>query len=125
MTSNANPSLDEFTHAARAWLSTVAKPRTAAQWGVGPDSVAVFENWTAEEERAETNAIRAYEQAKYDAGWGALAWPEEYGGRGLPMSYALAFRHEEEAFDVPRRTGRCCCICCIGGAPMGGPPIGI
>jgi alkylation response protein AidB-like acyl-CoA dehydrogenase len=104
MTLNEPISLDEFSRAAREWLSSVAKPRRAAQWGVGPDSVAVFENWTAEEERAETDRIRSYEKVKYDAGWGALTWSEEYGGRGLPMSYALAFRHEEEAFDVPRRT---------------------
>jgi alkylation response protein AidB-like acyl-CoA dehydrogenase len=104
MTPNEPISLDEFTRAARVWLSSVAKPRQEAQWGVGPDSVAVFENWTAEEERAETDRIRSYEQLKHDAGWGALTWSEEYGGRGLPMSYALAFRHEEEAFDVPRRT---------------------
>lgn len=104
MTPNDPISLDEFRRAARVWLSSVAQPRTTAQWGVGPDSVAVFENWTAEEERSETDRIRAYEQAKYDAGWGALTWPAEYGGRGLPMSYALAFRREEEAFDVPRRT---------------------
>jgi len=104
MTSPDGQSLDEFATAARQWLASVAEPRSAAEWGVGPDSVAVFENWTAEEERAETDRIRAYEQAKYDAGWGALTWPEEYGGRGLPMAYALSFRHEEETFDVPRRT---------------------
>jgi alkylation response protein AidB-like acyl-CoA dehydrogenase len=104
MTPDETLSLDEFRHAAREWLASVAEPRTAAQWGVGPDSVAVFENWTPEEERSETDRIRAYEQAKYDAGWGALTWSAEYGGRGLPMSYALAFRREEEAFDVPRRT---------------------
>ena len=104
MTPDESRDLEEFTRAARAWLSSVARPRTAAQWGVGPDSVAVFENWTAEEERSETDRIRSYEQLKYDAGWGALTWPEEYGGRGLPMSYALAFRREEEAFDVPRRS---------------------
>ena len=104
MTSQDLIPLDEFARAARQWLSSVAEVRSAAQWGVGPDSVAVFENWTPEEERAETDRIRAYEQAKYDAGWGALTWPEEYGGRGLPMSYLLAFRREEEAYDVPRRT---------------------
>ena len=98
------PDLDEFAADARLWLSSVAEPRSAAQWGVGPDSVAVFENWTAEQERAETDRIRRYEQAKYDAGWGALTWPEEYGGRNLPTSYALCFRQEEDAFDVPRRT---------------------
>ncbi len=104
MTLDTAPSLDEFATAARAWLATVAGPRSAVEWGVGSDSVAVFENWTAEEERAETDQISAYEQAKYDAGWGALTWSEEYGGRNLPMSYALTFRQEEEAYDVPRRT---------------------
>ena len=97
MTSQPLPDLDDFAAEARQWLSSVAAPRTRAKWGVGPDSVAVFENWTAEQERAETDRIRGYERAKYDAGWGALTWPEEYGGRGLPTSYALAFRQEEDA----------------------------
>ena len=78
MTSSALPPLGEFAEAARAWLATMAGPRSAVEWGVGPDSVAVFENWTPEEERAETDRIRAYEQAKYDAGWGALTWPASY-----------------------------------------------
>lgn len=104
MTSTSAPPLDEFTADARAWLATVARPRAVQEWGAGSDSVAVFENWTPEEERAETDRIRDYERAKYDAGWGALTWPEEYGGRNLPMAHALAFRQEEEAFDVPRRT---------------------
>ena len=86
MTTHQLPSLEEFAASARAWLVTVAAPRSAVEWGVGSDSVAVFENWTPEEERAETDRIRAYEQAKYDAGWGALTWPEEYGGRNLPMA---------------------------------------
>nr|WP_040835008.1 acyl-CoA dehydrogenase family protein [Nocardia brevicatena] len=96
--------LERFTAQARAWLAGMAAPRTAAPWGDGSDSVAVFENWTAEEERAHTDETRAYEQAKFDAGWGALDWPAEYGGRSLPMSYVLAFRRTEEEFAVPRRT---------------------
>ena len=98
------PDLEDFAAEARRWLASVAEPRSAAEWGVGSDSVAVFENWTPEEERAETDRIREYEQAKFDAGWGALTWSEEYGGRALPASYALRFRQEEDAFDVPRRT---------------------
>ena len=70
MTSHPLPDLDEFAADARRWLSSVAEPRSTAQWGEGPDSVAVFENWTAEQERAETDRIRGYEQAKYDAGLG-------------------------------------------------------
>jgi len=104
MSTDRTPSLDAFSAAARDWLATIAEPRAATRWGVGSDSVAVFENWTAEEERAETTRISGYERTKFDAGWGALTWSEEYGGRNLPMSYALAFRAAEEEFDVPRRT---------------------
>lgn len=98
------PDFDEFVAEARAWLASVAAPRSQQAWGEGSDSVAVFENWTEEQERAETDRIRAYEQARFDAGWGPLTWPEEYGGRALPPSYAMAFRRVEEEFDVPRRT---------------------
>jgi alkylation response protein AidB-like acyl-CoA dehydrogenase len=98
------PDLAEFTESARDWLRGVAAPRTEAAWGHGDDSVAVFENWTAAEERRHTDAIREYERTKFDAGWGALNWAAEYGGRGLSMSYVLAFRRAEAEFEVPRRT---------------------
>ena len=104
MADTSPPDMDTFVRQAREWLTTVTRPRTERTWGEGSDSVAVFENWTAEQERVETDRIRAYEQAKFDAGWGALNWPAEYGGRGLPMAYVLAFRREEATFDVPRRT---------------------
>lgn len=104
MTATHHPDFDTFVAEARAWLSTVAAPRTERAWGEGSDSVAVFENWTEEQERAETERIRAYEQARFDAGWGPLTWPEEYGGRALPASYVVAFRRVEEEFDVPKRT---------------------
>jgi len=99
------PDTASFIADARAWLALQAPPRQETAWGDGDDTVAVFENWTAAEERAETDRIRVYEQAKFDAGWGAaLTWPAEYGGRDLPLAHALAFQREEAAFDVPRRT---------------------
>lgn len=98
------PSIDEFLGEAKAWLDTVASPRQELAYGEGSDTVAVFENWTAEEERAETDIIRAYEQQKFDAGFGPLTWSEEYGGRNLPLAHQLAFRQLEETYDVPRRT---------------------
>ena len=96
--------LDAFLADARAWLDDVATPRTDHAWGEGSDSVAVFESWTAEQERAETDRIRAYEQAKFDAGFGAVTWAVEHGGRDLPVAYLLAFRRLEAEYDVPRRT---------------------
>lgn len=104
MTAHTLPDLATFTDEAVVWLQSVAPPRTESVWGSGSDSVAVFENWTAEQEREHTDEISRYEKLKFDAGWGALNWPTEYGGRDLPLSYVLAFRRAEEAFDIPRRT---------------------
>ncbi|MET9086807.1 acyl-CoA dehydrogenase family protein [Streptomyces sp. NPDC004237] len=99
------PGPDEFRAEARSWLKGVAPARPAREeWGSGDDSVAVFENWTEAEERARTDRTRDWERARHDQGWGALAWPSEYGGRELPAHYEQLYRSEESAFDVPRRT---------------------
>jgi alkylation response protein AidB-like acyl-CoA dehydrogenase len=96
---------EQFRAEARRWLASVAEPRPAdGVWGAGDDSVAVFENWTAEQERAHTERIRAWERTRYEAGWGALSWPARFGGRDLPAYYEQLYRAEEAAFDVPRRT---------------------
>lgn len=95
----------EFRARARLWLASVAEPRSEdGEWGHGDDSVAVFENWTEEQERERTELIRAWERIRYDAGWSALSWPPEHGGKGLPASYEQLYRLEEAAYDVPRRT---------------------
>jgi alkylation response protein AidB-like acyl-CoA dehydrogenase len=99
------PTPEQFRARARDWLASVARPwRAGDAWGTGDDSVAVFENWTEDEERAHTQRIRSWEQTRFDQGWGALSWPREFGGRGLPGYYEQLYREEEAAFDVPRRT---------------------
>ncbi|GAA4621941.1 acyl-CoA dehydrogenase family protein [Actinoallomurus vinaceus] len=99
------PGPEEFRARARQWLATVAGPRAAeGEWGSGSDSVAVFENWTEAEEREHTARIQEWERTRYDHGWGALNWPENHGGRGLPAYYEQLYRAEEAAFDVPHRT---------------------
>ena len=74
--------------------------------GSGSDSVAVFENWTAGAgARRDTTRSASTNGRKFDAGWGrAELVTEEYGGRGLPVSYVLAFRRAESALRRPRRT---------------------
>ncbi|RSM55806.1 acyl-CoA dehydrogenase [Actinoplanes sp. ATCC 53533] len=96
---------EEFRAKARAWLATVARARPADDgWGTGDDSVAVFENWTEQQEREHTERIREWERVRFDHGWGALGWAPEFGGRDLPAYYEQLYRAEEAAFDVPRRT---------------------
>ncbi|MFH8572979.1 acyl-CoA dehydrogenase family protein [Streptomyces sp. NPDC017993] len=102
---NAIPEPEDFRAQAWQWLATVARPRAAAgEWGTGSDSVAVFENRTEQEEREHTARIQEWERTRYDQGWGALAWQDTYGGRGLPASYEQLYRSEEAAFDVPHRS---------------------
>lgn len=96
--------LADFIDSARGWLETVASPRQSRPWGEGSDTVVVFENWTPEQERVETDRRRDYEKAKFDAGYGALTWGAEYGGRDLPIAFDLAFRRLEAEYDLPQRT---------------------
>ncbi len=99
------PTPEAFRAAARDWLATVAPRRPVdGAWGTGDDSVAVFENWSEEQEREHTERIQDWERTRYDQGWGALSWPEQFGGRGLPAHYEQLYRAEEADFDVPRRT---------------------
>jgi alkylation response protein AidB-like acyl-CoA dehydrogenase len=105
MSAMIEQSVDAFRQSAHQWLASVASPiEPGGTWGAGDASVAVFESWTETEEREHTDAISRWEKLRFDAGWGPLSWPAEYGGRGLPKHYEQIFAEEEAGFDVPRRT---------------------
>lgn len=105
------PDLETFRAEARAWLAEHGTPRAAvttvedddaaAGWGVGSDNVAVFHNFTDEEESSRLEAVRRWQQRKFDAGYGMINWPVELGGRGLSNAYVRAFAAEEGHFEVP------------------------
>lgn len=100
------PTLEEFRDEARRWLSGVATPRKSHDnaWGEGSDSVALFDNLDHAVEARLVDAGKAWERARFDAGWGAISWPIEEGGLGYPAIYSRAFDEEERNFDVPRRS---------------------
>jgi alkylation response protein AidB-like acyl-CoA dehydrogenase len=98
--------LDTWRKAAREWLEDHAEVRSAAEtgdrpWGEGSDSVAVFHNLSLQDEAVILRANQRWQQAKDDAGYAAVAWPEEWGGAGLPAEFARAFAEEEAAFVTP------------------------
>jgi alkylation response protein AidB-like acyl-CoA dehydrogenase len=106
---SAVPDLDTWRKAAREWLEGHAERRPTAgpaerRWGEGSDSVAVFHNLSFEDQAAILAANRAWQQAKDDAGYASLGWPEEWGGAGLPAEYSRAFAEEEAAFVTPPAT---------------------
>ncbi len=80
---------------AQAWLRTVAKPR-----GEGDGAWRAFRARTSEEDAAQMVRAKAWQRTKCDAGWAAIHWPVEYGGRGRTAIEAGAFSEEEGRFDT-------------------------
>jgi alkylation response protein AidB-like acyl-CoA dehydrogenase len=91
-----------FEKEAREFLER-AVPRRAPEelaWGEGSDSVAIFHETTAEEEAAEVAAARAWQRRRFEAGFGWITGPPEYGGRGLTLAYERLYRAVEAEFAV-------------------------
>ena len=102
--------LQRFRDEARAWLGQQAPRQPITDragdrpWGVGSDSVAVFPTCPPDEERDRVKAAAEWQRLKFDAGYGAITWPEEYGGAGLAPAFDAAFRAEERRFVTPEPT---------------------
>jgi alkylation response protein AidB-like acyl-CoA dehydrogenase len=84
-----------FRAEARAWLEANARPRSSQH------SMGVLGESDPETERMHVKASQAWQAVLADAGWAAITWPVEYGGRGgTPRQQAL-FNEEQAHFDVP------------------------
>ena len=97
--------LTTFIAEARAWLDEHAEPLTAsagaAEWGAGSDDIEVFHDLTDDQERQLLCRAMAWQREKFDAGYGALSWPVELGGAGLPQEFATAFEELEAGYVHP------------------------
>jgi alkylation response protein AidB-like acyl-CoA dehydrogenase len=80
---------------ARAWLESVASRR-----GEGDGDWRAFRAKTDEQDVAQLELARRWQQTKFDAGWAAIHWPVEHGGRGKTGIEAGVFSEEESHFDV-------------------------
>jgi acyl-CoA dehydrogenase len=87
------PSLEDFEVEVRAFFDTHAKkrPDEVFVWGEGSDSVGLFPERTPEQEAADVAAAKAWARTVFDAGYGWLTGPREYGGRGLSREYQRTF----------------------------------
>lgn len=97
------PTEEEFEAEARAFLDANASPRREVQqaWGEGDDSIALFEEKAPDEEAAEVAAAKEWRAKVYDAGFGWISGPPEYGGRGLPARFERLYRSLESRYEVP------------------------
>jgi alkylation response protein AidB-like acyl-CoA dehydrogenase len=98
--------LDEFELEAVAFLDGHA-PRKAdrrAAWGEGSDRVGLFEEKTRSQEAAELAAAQAWRRQVFDAGFGWLTGPIQYGGRSLGSEYERRWQEVQARYDVTPTT---------------------
>jgi alkylation response protein AidB-like acyl-CoA dehydrogenase len=84
-----------FRAEARQWLGAHAEPKRGA-----------FETWQSRYPGREgwdgLERAKAFQSKKAAAGFAALHWPTEWGGRALPPIYQVIYAQEESKFLVPR-----------------------
>jgi alkylation response protein AidB-like acyl-CoA dehydrogenase len=111
VTASAAPSVDDnavpedFVAEARAFLDAHAArlpDSSCLLWGEGPDVLGGERAQDEDAERAGYAAAQAFRRAEFDAGFGWLAGPKQYGGRELPLAAERVYRSLKEEYDVPR-----------------------
>ncbi|MHB8467986.1 MAG: acyl-CoA dehydrogenase family protein, partial [Acidimicrobiales bacterium] len=97
---------EAFEADALEFLSAHARLRVEEKtgWGEGSDRVGLLSEKTKAEEVVEVADAKAWRQRKFDAGFGWVTGPEEYGGRGLPSKFDRIYQALESTFDVPNQS---------------------
>ena len=103
----SQPTLEQFQADALAFLEANA-PRKEAEkkfvWGEGADNVAMFEEKDRQSEKLDVAEACAWRRKKFDAGFGYIFGPAQYGGRGLPVAYSRAYDALESKYEIPSQS---------------------
>ena len=101
-----DPTLGEFRAEVGAFLAAHLKPRPADRgfaWGVGSDRVSLFDEADPDREQADLEEGRWWRRLVYDAGFGWISGPREYGGGGRPPAFEKAYFELERRFVTPTK----------------------
>lgn len=105
MTTQAPANLDTFAAEVREFLDANASPKTNYgsnfAWGVGDDRISYFGDEAQDVVDANVAAAREWQQRRYEAGFGWITGPKEYGGRELPAVADLLYDTIEAEYVVP------------------------
>jgi alkylation response protein AidB-like acyl-CoA dehydrogenase len=95
--------IEDFSAEAKKFLDANAETRGEEKfvWGEGSDAVGVLDEKTADEEAAELDEAKAWKAKEFDAGFGWISGPEEYGGRALPSDYERRYREVSSDYRTP------------------------
>jgi len=96
------PTIEDFTAAAGRFLADVATQRGGVTQSAsqGERPLSLFRGASVEE--AET--AKNWQRSVFDAGFGWIDGPEEYGGRNLSAQYVRAYQKTERGFETPQRS---------------------
>ena len=97
-------SLTQFESEARAFFDANAQRKEAELtfvWGEGSEKVGLFDERSRDEELVDKAVAQQWRAKRYDAGFGWITGPSEYGGRGLPQAYQRAWDQIEGQYQVP------------------------
>ncbi|MFZ9629334.1 MAG: acyl-CoA dehydrogenase family protein [Ilumatobacteraceae bacterium] len=102
----ADITLEQFEAEARAFLDANAPRKEADKkfvWGEGSDNVSFFEEKDRETELRDVKAACDWRRTKFDAGFGWIGGPAQYGGRELPNAFERAYLRLESQYEVPNQ----------------------
>ncbi len=99
-------SVERFGAHAREFLEAHAPRRVDRrfEWGAGSDDVGLLPERTAEEDRQELVTARRWANEVFDAGFGWISGPPDYGGRGLSRDHARTWAAEAAHFELPSQS---------------------
>ena len=97
---------EQFRTDATAFLDANAERRVEEkfEWGKGSDRVGMLEEKTPEQEAIEITDAKAWKVKEFDAGFGWITGPEEYGGRALSAAHDRAYRELASAYAIPSQS---------------------
>lgn len=97
------PDEAEFVADAKAFLEQHAKQKSENEvgWGIGADELAGGAEPTRDQELHMVGSAVELRRAKFDAGFGWLRGPVEFGGAGLPARYQQLFDEVADGYELP------------------------
>ena len=106
MATDEKITIEQFTADAHKFLAANAEPRESKKafvWGEGSDNVSMFEERSKESEQEVVARAKKWRQ-KFDAGFGWITGPVQYGGRGLSSEFEIAYGKVEAQFKVTNQS---------------------
>ena len=98
--------ITEFAQQAKAFLDANLEPKETDKkfvWGEGSDNMSMFEEKSRAAEQEMITDAKAWRTKKFDAGFGWITGPREFGGAGLTASHEKAYAAVEANYKVPNQ----------------------